>query len=530
MNRFSPAGFYPYLWSVCSAFAAALALSFEWAYPLAFLCMVPLFGTLSRAGGLLRGAGIGFTWGFVFAAAVGYGVFFALHDHYGKSAFFSLLFMTGFVLVPAGILYGIVGAACRFLYRDTMAFFALVAPSVLVLCEYLREILPGMIPWGGLGYSLTASPLLLQTADTWGQYGLSWILFCINGLVWAAISGMVRSRRLTGGEDAYRTPQSSIKALLPAGIAVLALALLCTYGGIALNRWRSPERAGGGGAPGIQAVIAQASHGQRERWRDDSFYARLESYLALSGAPAGEGRMIVWPETVLNSPRRLQPALFARLAQAAGENGVLLSGGVRHAAGGEFNAVWTISGDGETSSYDKHILLPFAETAPLESGGLGAYYEAPSRFEPGTGPLTVSTVHGKVGTSICFELLYGDFIRQSVRGGAGILVNVSNDAWFGDSNMPRIHARAAAMRAVEERRYVLRASNSGISAVVAPSGDVFAQTALFSREALRAEIHALDTDTVFARAGYWVVYASILIVMGALVRMLARGGATGTPS
>ncbi len=189
------------------------------------------------------------------------------------------------------------------------------------------------------------------------------------------------------------------------------------------------------------------------------------------------------------------------------------------ATGTSMNSAYLISGSGVLTRYDKNILLPYAETS-LMIDWLGRYYTAPSEFFPGRTPPFIDTPHGGAGISICFEILYPYYIARSAARGADFLVNLSNDGWFGDTAMPRMHLNAARMRAIENRRFLLRAANNGISAIIGPDGRVRAQTKLFHRQRIEGSFDYLNIATPYTRFGDWLIVFSALALGAALLRII----------
>jgi len=282
----------------------------------------------------------------------------------------------------------------------------------------------------------------------------------------------------------------------------------------------------------VQATLVQGNFSTKERWSGMGFYQRVRNYLEMSKEVSAEmsgnkgqgvGRVIVWPETTLNSSTKLNDALFVEIMRYIGEDALLISGGLKtdHKSKEVFNSTYFISGAGRLLRYDKHLLLPYSETSPLVDL-LDTYYSAPNEFTPGRTPLCIDAPGGKVGASICFEILYSGFIRQAVKEGAQYLVNISNDSWFGDSPMPYIHLNAARLRAVENRRFLLRTSNSGFSAVISPTGILVVQSDLYSKERVDGGFVKFDQLSFYARNGDLILVASAIILLIALIQMVLK--------
>ena len=286
----------------------------------------------------------------------------------------------------------------------------------------------------------------------------------------------------------------------------------------------------------VRAVLAQGNFSTKERWSGMGFYQRVTNYLEMSSEKPnektgettgkkgqGDSRVIVWPETTLNTSSKLNAALFVEIMRRIGEYSLLISGGLKTDPETKevFNSAYFISGAGRLLRYDKNILLPYSETSPLIDL-LDAYYSAPSEFTAGRTPLCIKAPEGNVGASICFEILYRGFIRQSVKQGAQYLVNISNASWFGDSPMPYIHLHAARLRAIENRRFLLRTSNSGISAVISPTGKIMSQSRLFTKERIDGNFVKLDQLSFYTRHGNLILFGATIILLIGLFQMILK--------
>ena len=452
---------------------------------------------------------------------IAYWILIALYQFYEVSAVTSAAFFLFLVALPVGLAGGLFALSFRFLFRENRFFFFLILPSLWVLLlEFLRELLPLLLPWGLAGYALSDWPAFIQMADITGVYGLSFLITAVNSLIyyqirqyrWGDFTEIIKTRRfpirLMGGF--FR------RQALPLSLILLLIAGPLIYGTIALGQW---ERSLGkpGGPKDFQAQVVQGSFGQKERWESGNFFLILETYLGLTGKGVhkqGE-RIVVWPETVLNTPGRIDGNLFKRSVHELGKEPLLITGGVRQDPRNRiFNSALFISGEGFLQWYDKNILLPAAETNPLKWDILGKYYEAPSEYVTGTTPSLVDTNRGRIGVSICFEVIYPWFVRQAAARGAEILVNISNDTWFGDSTMPRQHLNIARLRAVENRRYLIRASNSGLSAIISPAGEILKRSTLFARSTIESPCRRITEKSIYTILGDWILYLSLLLVTG----------------
>ena len=505
-------------WSLLSLAAGAvlysLALSGLSLYLVPFICLLPLFLAMEEKKKsreiFLRGS----VYGFLITAGVSYWVFIALYFNYNVSLPLSVVFFLGLVCLPVGLLTGLFALCAGYFRRGGLAYYALVLPALWTVFEYLRELLPLTLPWGFLGYAWADMLPLAQAADLIGVYGMSFITVLVNGCIFLLMKkcGIVFTD-VRKWKNIVRPPLKDI--FQTAGTAVLLLAGLLIYGLVSMGEWESAA-----GRQGRTAVIVQASEGLSERWDSGTFQSRVETYIGLSGrGEKGGDRLLVWPETVLNSGRRMDKRFFAYLMVSMGEESELITGGVREEGGLAFNTAYAISGTGTVRWYDKNILLPFAETDPLSLDLMGSYYEAPNEFRRGDTPPVLATRFGKAGLSICFEATYPWYVRRSVLLGAGLLVNISNDSWFGFSSMPWQHLAVARIRAIENRRYVLRASNSGYSAVISPSGELIGKSELFAKQTVRSPFAMMSGTSLYTDWGDWVIYLSLAVLLGWMVMM-----------
>lgn len=473
---------------------------------LAFVALGPFFMVLGQGGTLLRQVCRGLAWGAALAWGMGYWVFPTLYQYYEVPFFRSLFFFCLCLMAPVALLYGLFAAAWHLLAKDRWWFRVLIVSSLWVLTEYVKEIVPVLVPWGSLAVAVTPFAVFVQAADLVGAHGLLFLVVVVNALILEAFMP--------------HPGLFPLKRTAALALCLMAVGGPCVYGAFriqAMDAWIARH-----GSEAVKALLVQGDFSNKDRWSGMGFASRIQRYLELSSPGGFDGRVTVWPETVLNAAREVNDDFFARVMGVIGPGGLLVSGGVKtHPdTGAVYNCVYFIAGDGRLTRYDKHLLLPYAETAPF-GDVLGAYYTAPSRFGKGRTPLTVDTFAGRAGVSVCMEMLYGGFIRRSVRAGAGYLVNVSNDSWFGDSPMPHVHLMAARLRAVETRRFVLRASNSGISAVITPTGEVSAASGLFTQARVEGRFIPRLDMTLHARCGDFTVFCLLLLTFFAFFRKYA---------
>ena len=500
----------------------------------AFFALVPLFWAIESTRSIPRAMGYGVVWGALVSAGMGYWLLPTLVTHFGIRPPLAGLFFLVSVVLPVCLIYAFLVAVYCFVHHRHLAWYAIVVPSLWILAEYIKEMIPVLIPWGGIGYAALPFHRFVQIADLGGVHGVTAVIVLINAVMWYVVRNVFPMSVVPCKSLIWLncSPVLKRKFLFSPAIALIfAVCLPLVYGHYRLSRMDEAINDKAAAGQQVQAVLVQGNFDLDERWSGMGFYRRLQTYLEMSTRDSGDigagnaedrkARVIVWPETTLNEPARLSDSLFRQIMALIGKDALLVSGGLSQddATGQVTNCAYLVSGEGALTRYDKRILLPYAETT-LWVDWLGQYYTAPSEFSPGRTPPSMETPHGTVGMSICFEILYPGYIAGSVNSGASVLINMSNDAWFGDSPMPYMHLNAARMRAIENRRFLLRAANSGVSAVIAPSGQISARTELFHRQRIGGDFVHLDMITPYTRYGDWLVFFAGCMLAVALLRVV----------
>jgi len=388
-------------------------------------------------------------------------------------------------------------------------------PAVWTAAEMARSYLFSGFPWMLLGYSVAGNATLRQSADLAGIYGLSFLLAL------SAVSVYLAGKRLSD--------RLSARAAIPLIPGVAALLFLVLYGrAISAN----PEESRAA-VSDPKVAIAQGGIDQSVKWDPGNQMATLEIYGELTRSARDAGaQVVVWPETAAPFFYGWEAGLSRRLeAIAAGGGLPILFGAPWYdpAGGGKFyNSVFHMDARGVVlGRYDKRHLVPFGEYIPLRSVlfFLSKLTAGEEDFSTGPGPALFRVGDRPVAASVCYEALFPALIRDGVRGGATWLVNVTNDAWFGDTVAPHQHLAMARMRSVEFRRPMVRAANSGISAVIDRDGNVVTSLGLFRRGVLVAAIRPATGETVYAKTGeIFGISCSILTVLAVIFPLRGSHG------
>lgn len=496
--------------------------SFSWC---AFFCMIPFLAAIERSGGPAGRLITAAAWTVIDIALTANWLFVALVGHYGVPVSTAFIFVGLFVFVPLFFIYACFVFAYRVLKTDSLFFYAIIVPGLWILTDYIKSRVSFLVPWIDIGYAALPFNRFVQIADIGGVYGVSFIVIMINAVLWRLLSsGYAVFYEKNAGLRGSLNPLWGRRNAACILILVAALVVPSIYGAFRLKVINEDDRRMNLAGEKIHARVVQGSFSMSDRWSGMGLGHRLKTYLELSGKKGrtGEKQLIVWPETVLNESSMINDELFKQLMKWFGPDTLLVAGGVGEAGRDVHNSAYLVSGQGRLMRYDKHVLLPYAEAVP-PIDLLGRYYSAPEHYKPGRTPLAIRTPKAVAGISICLEMLYPGFIRRSVANGAQVLVNISNDSWFGDTSMPYIHFAAARMRAIENRRYVVRAANSGISGIIEPSGRVVTRIPLFLRKSAQADIHLKNGKSLYVRFGDWLVLLFGFMVVIASIRSVIRG-------
>lgn len=392
------------------------------------------------------------------------------------------LITLGFVFALA-LYFGLAGWLSTRLARGKISSLLLVFPATWVLFEWLRGWLFSGFGWLSLGYSQIDVPLAGFAAVS-GVYGISLAL---------ALSAALLSL--------WRSPW------------VLMLPIIWLAGWqLQQVEWSHPA------GDGFRASLVQGAVPQELKWQPQQFKPTLELYLGLTDEQK-DSRLIIWPETAIPAFSKYVEDSFLRpLNERLASEGrdLLLGIPVQHKDGSYYNAMLSLGASGREHYYKQH-LVPFGEFMPLRfllEPLIEAFSIPMSEFTPGEAAQPLITLAGhQAGISICYEDSFGNEVATALPQ-AAFLVNTSNDAWFGDSLAPHQHLEIARMRALETSRYLLRATNTGISAIINHQGKLLETSPQFQPAVLSAEIQPLQGETLFARYGNKPVLILIFSMLG----------------
>jgi apolipoprotein N-acyltransferase len=489
---------------IAAATGAGLALSYTGFYLAVYswvcvgLLMIVLFGASPRvafACGFLHGLA------FVLASVPWIASVLAVHGGLSEMGGWTILLL---IAAAWGILTGGFAWCVHRLSRRSIVYACCGAPFLWVTFEFVRAHLPEIsFPWNLLGYPASNNSGLVQLTTITGIYGLSFLIAAFNALLaWA---------------DAAPKPRVGLRvAIFGAGTVLIVVAMI---GGSRLV----PKAEATHYARAVQTNFPEADSYPPDWFKVNA--ESLEDIEQLSLAPAArKPDLIVWPEAP--APFSWQDPQFAKLASSLAEHAghPFLAGVIEwknetlpngHTGVVPYNSAILVDAQGQrVFSYDKIHLVPFGEYEPfpLIHRVVTSVSSEVGGFQKGK-TYSIGTLPGgfKFGVFICYEAIYPGEVRRFAAGGADLLINISNDGWFGKSAAAEQHLRMARVRAVENRRWLLRVTNSGITASVDPYGRIFAPMPRDVRGAVDLPYDFKRNETIYTRFGDWFAWLCVLV-------------------
>jgi apolipoprotein N-acyltransferase len=483
------------------AFAAGAALAASFApldlWPLAVLSPAVLMW-LWQGAAPREAARLGFWFSFATFAAGTYWLYISIHGFGAAPIWLAFALMLGLVGIM-GLYQAALGyAVARWLPASGAARWLVALPAAWLLVEWWRGWFLSGFSWLSLGYS-QSDTWLAGFAPIAGVYGISALLLLSAGALTALICGNPRVRVI-----------AAVTLVVPWAV------------GAALYKHSWTEVSG----PPVSVAVIQGAIPQDEKWQESNRETTLRRYQQLTEeALASNPGLVVWPESAPADTANDLVPYIKNLYGEARAHGAALVMGVLRAEGSDtrpdevryYNSVLALDEHG-ASWYDKHHLVPFAEFFPVPSfvrSWLRLMSLPYADFTPGAEdqpPLPAG--HLQLGTTVCYEDAYGSSML-SVLPRADVLVNVTNDAWFGHSSARHQHFQIARMRALEAGRYMVRAANDGISAVIGTHGEVIARAPEFTPIALVSKIVPHTGRTPYAYVGNWLVVSLAAVALAA---------------
>jgi len=480
------------------AFPKADLMFFAW------LGLIPLFFLLSdKSPG--RAFLLGWTGGAFFYGILLYWIP-AVPAHYGNLPAVASVLVYLFLVLLLASSWAVFGLVFSLLERRIPLAAYYGAPFIWVGLEYVVTHLLTGFPWGLLGLSQTRDIALLQVSAVTGIYGVSFILVLFQALFAAAVKFQKR---------------------IPFAVGTIVL-VLAHAGGFAVLRQAAPT------SESFPAAVIQGNVSSDIYWNEvgpEVVFKLFDDHLDLTRQAAEKGaRLVIWPEfTVplcLGCGEPLYRNLAGRLEAFVRETGTTLLVGTNEESGTAgspqyFNTAVCLSPDGPTTRYAKMHLVPFGEYTPYKKifGFINSVTHAIGEVTPGKEHVLHAFRGIPFGSPICYEVIFPDLVRRFTKKGAAFLVTITNDGWYGKSSAPYQHFANAVVRAVENRRFLLRAATTGISGIIDPYGRVLARSEIGVKTFLEETVTPRRPLTFYARHGD--VFAFLGLTTAAVLLILA---------
>ncbi|MDH5298531.1 MAG: apolipoprotein N-acyltransferase, partial [Desulfobulbaceae bacterium] len=510
--------------------------------PCAWMALVPLLWACRQEASVADAAWLGLGAGMVFytLSLSWITIVLGTYGHLGWLVSSTALLLLALYM---SLYLAIFAAGCR--WSSPALPLTWIAPPLWVGLDLVRSRFLTGFPWLDLGYTQFRTPIILQTADLFGHHTVTFLIVMVNAMlavlvgvameIWNPKPGAARGRR-----------QQLLVAVLPAALLLLAAV---AYGAIRQQQITQLCAT----AETRKIAVVQGNIPQDRKWSPSMQRETIASYLALSEEAVKGTRpptLLIWPETALPFYPLESPLFIDVVDRLVKQHQVNLLTGAPHrqrpapnAPPQYFNSAFLIApADYPLSGmqlplaksppmgriigrYDKQHLVPFGEYIPLRSvlPFLAPVVETLGDFDRGGVSGPISCQNSRIGVLICFESIFPDLARSHVAKGANLLVNLTNDAWFGRSNAPWQHLSMSVFRAVETRRSLARAANTGFSGCIDPLGNSSGLSELFTPASLTASLPLLTTETFFVRFGHHFATLCLMALVPAAIRVRRRG-------
>lgn len=480
-----------------------------------FLCWVLLIPLLEALEGLRprRGFLAGWLCGALIHLIAFYWVTGTIQRYSNLNLTLSLLAWILFALY-SGLAFGLMAGAFVFLRNRRFLPDMILLPACYTAMEFA---FPFIFPWhlGALLYRVTP---VIQIADLAGVYGVTALVVGVNTGLWKLL-------RFLLGKESFPWPSLTAAA----GLVVLTL----LYGTWRIASVEQERQAAEGLTVGVVQANVRIEEGRSRLLAGDIWhrYRRLSDQAVQRGA-----QMIIWPESAVRFPYRPESGEYSssgflrRFVRSL--HRPLLFGTWGATPNGLSNRAYLLGPDGRLlGRYDKVKLLAFGEYMPFSRWipQIKGLVQGVGDFRPGNRIEPLCWKETCFGVLICFEAILNPIARELTDRGAQFLVNITNDAWFGDTSCPEQHLMLCAFRAVENRVWLIRAANTGISAFVDPVGRILHRTSLFEQAVRVGRIERLNVSSLYRRWGNWLPISCLVFIGLLAAERLVRGaGASQT--
>lgn len=466
----------------------------------AWIALIPFFYSIQEKS-LFKSAITGFSIGMLFHVGLLYWISYVTVV-YGYYSYYIALLLMLLLSAYLSIYFAIFAFGISYLKKNSISFI-ISAPILWVVLEYIKSNIFTGFPWENLAYSQYLYNHIIQIVDIFGGYGLSFIIVLINVIVYDF---------LTVGNEKIRI---SLEVIV--GISLLILVFI--YGEA---RIRNVEQAMTH-ASSIKIDLIQGNIDQSIKWSTQYQNETIDIYktLTLSSKTHPMPGLIIWPETAVPFYFQNESELRQKIISLPLQTGSWLLFGSPSYTDIQgnlsfLNTAFLLSPNGNVvAQYNKVHLVPYGEYVPLRKyfPFIGKLAAGVGDFKAGDGFYPINADNQKLGILICYEGILSEAGRNYKKNGAGLLINITNDAWFGNTSAPYQHLSMTVFRAVENKLFLARAANTGISAIIDPTGKILRQSKIFERTIVHGEIKYLNIPTYYSEYGDIFVYVCILLLL-----------------
>jgi len=388
------------------------------------------------------------------------------------------------------------------------------APFFWVALEFARSLTQFAFPWELLGYSQYLKLPLIQIADITGVYGISWLIVLFNV---AIACFLLYTTRQSWNQIAV----SNRLVYVLLGSVIFFFVVFLTYGIVKMYGIDQTIQAS---QKQMKVRVVQGNINQAVKW-DEKFRTQTMQKYMITSLPDNDrdADLIVWPETSVPIYIQQETALSKKLISFINNHtATFLIGGLRYdrTMMGQWkfynSAILIEPNQSDWQAYDKAHLVPYGEYIPFQTvlPFLKKFVQGVGDFSEGTTIEPLKFGQWAIGPQICYEILFPDISRKLVQKGADVLVNITNDAWYGHSCAPYQHFSMIVFRAVENKRSLARSANTGISGFVGPYGKIIASSEIFTDANLFESLPVLDDLTVYCQFGdiFAIICCLVLII------------------
>jgi apolipoprotein N-acyltransferase len=499
-----------YVPAVISGAALVLCFPIFDLYPIAFVALVPFLVSLVDMRPV-KAFKAGLFLGIPYFFGNQYWIYHSIH-YFGGMALVPSLAVVLLLALYESLYTALFGMFFSMKIKSTPLPALLLAPVLWVVLEFVRSYAFTGFPWSSIGYSQYRFLHLIQFADITGVYGVSFLVVAVNGAVAEYFIAKRRLRKMPLFNFTH-----TITGLV---LLVAAIVAVSAYGYYRLNESRPGHR--------VEVSVVQGNIRQDQKWNPAYESYVMDTYDKLTASAMAKGpAMVVWPESAVPFYFGADKPLTDQLVSFQKDLGAyLLFGAVTVKGKGLLaNSAILLDPSGTVAyHYDKIHLVPFGEYVPLKRvlffldkvvTGIGDY-------APGRKYIKAETPFGKFATLVCYEITFPGLVRKFYKDGGDFMVTITNDAWFGDTAGPYQHFSMAVLRAVENRKPVVRAANTGISGFIDSNGKILSSTPLSVRVVLTGDILTDGTRSFYSRYGDLFAYLCIIVTVLLCVNLKRR--------